>query len=151
MIAPYLLGNGAFVQCVPQSFCFAGVCLLATPAAAGGLDTAYLRGSRAYEATPSHQIAPSAPSYDTRRRQGCRHCSGAAAMPVTRSKSVRYWYSSGRLAKDLYDDPRFTTDIVSRLTYDSLTAFVRGVRQDRAAGNLFVKGYAGISGLGKEA
>ena len=61
---------------------------------------------------------------------------------------ARYWYSSGKLAKDLYDDPRFTTDIVSRLTYDGLTAHsFEAFGKIALPNNLFVKGYAGISGL----
>ena len=63
---------------------------------------------------------------------------------------ARYWYSSGKLAKDLYDDPRFTNDIVSRLTYDGLTvAFVRGVRQDRAAEQPVHQGLCGHLGPSK--
>ena len=42
---------------------FAGLSLLATAAAAGDLDSAVLRGSRAYEAAPSYQVFPSAPIY----------------------------------------------------------------------------------------
>jgi opacity protein-like surface antigen len=129
---------------------FAGVSF-ATVAAAGDMDSAYLRGSRAYEATPSYQIAPVMPSdeYAPPSR-------GAVMAPVPAASGyafefgARYWYSSGRLAKDLYDDPRFSTDIVSRLTYDGLTANAFEMFGKIALpSNLFIKGYAGISGLAK--
>lgn len=130
---------------------FAGVSLLATAAAAGELDSAYLRGSRAYEATPSYQIAPVAPSYEYAPPPGATVMAPVpAASGYSFEFGARYWYSSGRLAKDLYDDPRFTNDIVSRLTYDGLTANSFEVFGKIALpSSLFIKGYAGISGLAK--
>ena len=102
---------------------FAGVSLLATAAAAGDLNSAVLRGSRAYEATPSYQIAPALPSDPYAPPPGAAVMAAAsAASGYSFEFGARYWCSSGRLAKDLYDDPRFSGDIVSRLTYDGLTA-----------------------------
>ena len=131
---------------------FAGVSLLATQAASAELDKAYLRGSRAYEATPSYQIAPIMPSDEyAPPSRGAVMAPVPAAVPAYAFEvGARYWYSSGRLAKDLSDDPRFTADIVSRLTYDGLTAHSLEVFGKIALpNNLFFKGYAGISGLSK--
>lgn len=133
-------------------FAFAGSLLAVTAATAGELDSAYLRGSRAYEATPRYQIGPAAPSYEYAPPP-----SAAVMAPVPAASpgysfefGARYWYSSGKLAKDLYDDPRFTNDIVSRLTYDGLTSHsFEAFGKIALPSNLFIKGYAGISGLSK--
>jgi hypothetical protein len=63
---------------------------------------------------------------------------------------ARYWYSSGKLAKDLFDDPRSSNALNSRLTYDGLAAhsFEAFGRIDLPNG-LFLKGFAGIAGLPK--
>ena len=151
MIALYLLGSGALVRCVPRSSAFAGISLLAvTAAAAGDMNSAVLRGSRAYEATPSYQIAPAVPSYEyAPPPRGAVMAPVPAAVPgYSFEFGARYWYSSGKLAKDLYDDPRFSNDIVSRLTYDGLTAnSFEAFGKIALPSNLFIKGYAGISGL----
>ena len=124
--------------------------LAATAGAAAELDKAYLRGSRAYEATPSYQIGPALPSDEYASRGAVMAPVPAAAPGYTFDFGARYWYSSGRLAKDLYDDPRFTTDIVSRLTYDGVTAHsFEAFGKIALPNNLFVKGYAGIAGLSK--
>jgi len=61
---------------------------------------------------------------------------------------ARYWYSTGKLAKNLYDDPRFSNDLVSRLTYSGLTAHsFEAFGKVNLPSSLFVKGYAGFSGL----
>src|ERR1043165_6451640 len=103
---------------------FAILLLGATTAAAGELSSAPLRGSRAYEATPSYQIAPMLPSDEyAPPPRGAVMAPVAAAVPAYAFEfGARYWYSSGKLSKDLYDDPRFSSDMVSRLTYDGLTA-----------------------------
>jgi hypothetical protein len=134
-------------SCVSIGFLMSGV----MAAGAGELDSAYLRGSRAYEAAPSYQIAPSLPSYDGAPPPGA---AVMAPVPAVSGYSfeigARYWYSSGRLAKDLYDDPRFSTDIVSRLTYADLAAHsFEAFGKLGLPSNLFLKGYAGISGLRK--
>jgi len=63
---------------------------------------------------------------------------------------ARYWYSSGKLAKNLFDDPRSSNNLNSRLTYDGLTAHAFEMfGKVNLPSSLFVKGYAGLSGLGK--
>ena len=126
--------------------------LAATAATAGELDSAYLRGSRAYEATPSYQIGPALPSDEyAPPPRGAVMAPGPAAVPgYSFEFGARYWYASGKLAKDLYDDPRFSNDIVSRLTYDGLTSHsFEAFGKIALPSNLFIKGYAGISGLSK--
>ncbi|MEX6506112.1 outer membrane beta-barrel protein [Jiella sp. M17.18] len=58
---------------------------------------------------------------------------------------VRYWYSSGRFQKDLPLDSGSSSSLVSRLTYDGLTAH-SGELYGRVDSpwNLFLKGYAGL-------
>jgi outer membrane protease len=58
---------------------------------------------------------------------------------------VRDGQSTGHFAKDLYDDPRVSTNINSRLTYSELKAQSAELfgRIDHSSG-FFVKGYAGI-------
>jgi hypothetical protein len=62
----------------------------------------------------------------------------------------RIWFSTGTLAKDLFDDPRSSTNLNSRLTYSGLTTgtFEAYGRVDTAYGSFF-KGYAGFGGLGR--
>ncbi len=61
---------------------------------------------------------------------------------------ARYWYSSGKLAKDLYDDPRSAADLASRLTYSGLASHAfEGFGKLTLPSNLFLKGFAGVSGL----
>ena len=64
--------------------------------------------------------------------------------------AARYWFSMGKTAKDLYDVRGPTSALVSRLTYDGLTAhsFEAFGRVNLPSG-LFLKGFAGVSGLGK--
>ena len=84
-------------------------CSRINAAGAGELDSAALRGSRAYEATPCYQIAPPAPSYEyAPRRPPPRSCRRRGASAYSFEFGARYWYSTGKLAKDLYDDPRFS-------------------------------------------
>jgi hypothetical protein len=61
---------------------------------------------------------------------------------------ARYWYSSGELAKELFDDPRSSTFLNSRLTYYGLNSHAAEVfaRAEHDTGS-FLKGYAGLSGL----
>ena len=130
----------------------AGFSLLAvTTADAGELNSAVLRGSRAYEATPSYQIGPAAPSYEYAPPPRAAVMASPAPVPgYSFEFGARTWYSSGKLAKDLYDDPRFSNDMVSRLTYDGLTSHSFEVFGKIALpSSLFIKGYAGISGLSK--
>jgi len=60
----------------------------------------------------------------------------------------RIWYSTGKLAKDLFDDPRSSGSLNSRLTYGNLTAtsFEAFGRADSPAG-VFLKGFLGLGNL----
>jgi|SRR5579883_112408 hypothetical protein len=137
---------------------------LIPPVHAAGLDQAYLRGSTAdtYSVdAPSYPVYPTTaaippPSYPVR---------AAAARPrfavppppaqlsgYTFKLGTRVWLSTGRLAKDLYDDPRSSQNLNSRLTYSGLTssAFEGFGRADTPFGSFF-KGYAGFSNLSRGA
>lgn len=129
---------------------FIGLSLLGiNAAAAGDLDAAYLRGSRAYEAAPSYPVMPP-PGYEAAPPAYAPPVAVVPVAPASYSFEVgaRYWYSSGKLAKDLFDDPRSSTSLNSRLTYSGLTSssFEAFGRFDHPAG-WFVKGFAGIGGL----
>ncbi len=62
----------------------------------------------------------------------------------------RYWASSGKLAKSLYDVFGVSQSVLSRLTYSGLTANSGEIyaRAENVSG-IFVKGYAGLGGIGK--
>src|SRR2546430_15716679 len=79
---------------------------------------------RSHEAAPAYQIGRSLPSYDAAPPpSAARMAPVAAAMPgYSFEVGARYWYSSGKLAKNLFDDPRSSNNLNSRLTYDGLTA-----------------------------
>ena len=135
----------------------------APPAQAGGLDQAYLRGStaNAIEA-PSYPIyspepnAPPAPpaAYPVTNAGARPHLAPPPAQlsGYTFKFGTRVFLSSGRLAKDLFDDPRDTNNLNSRLTYSGLrsAAFEGYGRADTPFGAFF-KGYAGFSNLGSGA
>jgi len=133
--------------------CLAYICLSLlgiNAAGAGELGSAALRGSRVPEA-PSFRVFPAAPthpSYDMPPDSPVVMTPVAAIPGYAFEVGARYWYSSGKLAKDLYDDPRSSDSLNSRLTYDGLTAhsFEAFGRLDLPSG-LFLKGYAGVSGL----
>lgn len=124
-------------------------------ATAGELSSAYLRGSRAYEDGPSYQIAPSLPSYEpapapyTPPTAEAYPVAAAATQPgYSFEAGARYWYSTGKLAKDLFDDPRSSNSLNSRLTYDGLTAHAfEAFGRINLPNGLFFKGFAGIAGL----
>jgi opacity protein-like surface antigen len=82
---------------------------------------------------------------------------GYARMPVKAPVRVasdwvtdigtRYWYSSGRFQKVLFD-PFVTTQMNSRLTYSNLTAStLEGFTRIEHMSGVFVKGYFGIGDL----
>ena len=83
---------------------------------------------------PARPVAPTGPA--------------AQLQGFTFEFGTRYWYSTGKLAKDLYDDPRSSQNLNSRLTYSSLSsgAFEGYGRTDTTFGSFF-RGFAGISGL----
>jgi hypothetical protein len=131
---------------------YIGLSLLCINAAgAGELNSATLRGSRAYEATRSYPVFPPVP---TAMPHEALPVLAVAAQPVLPAYSfevgARYWYSTGKLAKDLFDDPRSSDQLNSRLTYDGLTAhsFEAFGRLNLPSG-LFLKGFAGVSGIDK--
>jgi hypothetical protein len=137
---------------------------VAPAARAAELDQAGLRGSNTDYAAPSYPIlatersypGPAAPSSYPAARGPARAI--AIAPPVaplpnfTFELGMRYWYSTGTLAKDLFDDPRLSPSLNSRLTYAGLTGgTLEGFgRADTSFGS-FIKGYAGFSGLSRGA
>jgi hypothetical protein len=136
------------MRCLVRFSAFVAV-LGVSAADAGELNSASLRGSRAYEAGPSYQIAPTMPSYDRAPPPSAAVMAPLAVIPgYSFEVGARYWYSSGKLAKNLYDDPRFSNDLVSRLTYSGLTAHsFEAFGKVGLPSSLFVKGLAGFSGL----
>jgi hypothetical protein len=62
---------------------------------------------------------------------------------------TRIWYSSGRLSKDLFSEPRAPNTVLnSRLTYSGLTAGTfEGFGRAELPYGSFIKGYAGFGGL----
>jgi hypothetical protein len=132
--------------------------VFATGAVANGLDQALLRGSTVYQA-PSYPIdsgpGPAGQPVDVPPPpqvypQPMPPTDPALLLPFRFEFGGRYWYSTGSLAKSLYDVPGSSSSVVSRLTYDGLTAHAAEVfgRIDHPVG-LFLKGYAGLSGLRK--
>jgi hypothetical protein len=141
------------------------------PAAhAGELDQVRLRGSNtyAYDAAPSYPVIASEPSYSPRAVPASYPMSYPVSYPAasgpTKAVAIarpapqvpslrfelgaRYWFSTGRIAKDLFDDPRFSSNLNSRLTYSGLTTgtFEGFGRVNTSFGSYF-KGYVGFSGL----
>src|SRR5262245_53231389 len=95
--------TGGVMRCLA----YIGLSLLGINAAAAGeLGSATLRGSRAYEAAPSYQVFPPAPTAYPVAPAVAIAQPVAAVSPYSFEIGARYWYSTGKLAKDLYDDPR---------------------------------------------
>src|ERR1700722_1872934 len=131
------------------------------PAAyAGALDQARLRGSSAGYGAPEYPVVTTEPAYPEPSSPISYPAPRAAARPVavappvaqlhnlTFDVGVRYWYSTGKLAKDLYDDPRSSQNLNSRLTYSGLTSgSLEGFGRINTTFGSFFKGYAGFSGL----
>jgi hypothetical protein len=134
---------------------------LAPAARAGELDQARLRGSTGYDAAPTYQVITSepsgvaAPTYAVAYSKAPPPLRAVAPPPAPTPHYFKFevgsrvWFSTGTLTKNLYDDPRSSTNINSRLTYAGLTsATVEGFgRADMAFGGFF-KGNAGFGGLG---
>jgi hypothetical protein len=111
-----------------------------------------LRGSSVYT-TPAYPVETSQPLYHepapVRPARLVAPTGPAAQLQgFTFELGTRYWYSTGKLAKDLYDDPRSSQNLNSRLTYSSLSsgAFEGFGRADTTFGSFF-RGFAGFSGL----
>jgi outer membrane protease len=128
-------------------------------AAANDLDRAYLRGSAVEQ--PAYRVASSvagdgAGSVIYPANGVSPPAAGIIAAPAPISRTFEFevggrtWYSSGKLAKNLYDVPGGDQSLLSRLTYGGMSAHTGEVfaRADNATG-IFVKGYAGLGNLGK--
>src|SRR3974390_1611208 len=79
-------------------------------------------GYRLFAVDPSYSIAPSAPSYPSPPRSHPPAPQRAQFSGYTFEFGMRLWLGTGQLAKDLFDDPRFTHNLNSRLTYSGLTS-----------------------------
>ena len=132
---------------------------LAPAGHAGTLDQARLRGSNVSYDAPTYPIITSEPAYPdpaAAPSYPAAHRPVAVAPPpaqlhnFTFEFGTRYWFSTGKLAKDLFDDPRSSQNLNSRLTYSSLTggAFEGFARANTSFGS-YLKGYAGFSGLNR--
>jgi hypothetical protein len=138
---------------------FLAVGLIPT-ARASELAQATLRGSTAnamaIDAAPSYPVyAPTPPADTTYPPEGAPPSPPLARpQPPAQFSGYRFEFgtrvflSSGRLAKDLFDDPRSSQSMLSRLTYSGLTsaAFEGFGRADLVFGS-FIKGYVGFSNL----
>ena len=135
----------------------AGLAMAAsTGAGAGELDRAYLRGSAVDQ--PSYPIQPNMDAADPRPLgypvKGVAPELAPTPAPIAHAFEVefggRYWASTGKLAKNLYDVFGVSQSVLSRLTYRGL-ASNSGEVYGRAenAGGIFVKGYTGLGGIGK--
>jgi hypothetical protein len=129
-------------------------------AGAGELDQAYMRGSQVYEIAPPRPVvqaasypASSVAPYAVAPPNTTNPNPFAAAFAEVRSSSLelgtRYWFATGNLAKNLYDDPRASTNLNSRLTYDGLTAgsYEAFGRWDNSS--VLIKGTVGLGNLSK--
>src|SRR5258708_4625081 len=115
-------------------------------ACAGELDQVRLRGSNAYDAAPAYPASYPAASGPT--RPVAVAAPAAQLHGFTFEFGTRYWFSTGKLAKDLFDDPRSSANLNSRLTYSGLTAGTfEGFGRAGTAFGSFFKGYAGCAGL----
>jgi opacity protein-like surface antigen len=147
--------------CVLPAISLAMVCL---PAAAYADEPGLvrLRGSSVYTA-PTYPLSSSEPLYQEPAPPP-RPAAPRPARPVAPARpaaqlhgftfefGARYWYSTGKLAKDLYDDPRSSQNLNSRLTYSGLSSgSLEGFgRADTTFGS-FIRGFAGFSGLNRGA
>lgn len=103
-----------------------------------------------YPVLPPPQAYPAPPPAYPGARQSVRK----PAVPpqefagFTFDFGTRIWYSTGKLAKDLFDDPRSSSFMNSRLTYSGLsTATFEGFARADAPTDTFLKGFAGIGNL----
>jgi hypothetical protein len=129
---------------------------LVTTGRASEFDHAWLRGSQVDETAPSSPILPPPRAYAPPRPYPLANPAlrdpaiPAAALfsGITFEIGSRFWYASGKLSKDLFDDPRSSQNINSRLTYSGLTAgsFEAFGRAETPIGAFF-KGFAGFGNL----
>jgi hypothetical protein len=135
---------------------------LLSAARAGELDQVRLRGSNAHDAVAAYPILASEPSsrvpssypvsYPAASRPMRPAPPAAQLHGFTFEFGSRYWFSTGRLAKDLFDDPRSSTNLNSRLTYSGLTTGTfEGFGRANTTFGSYIKGYAGFGGLNRGA
>jgi hypothetical protein len=120
-------------------------------ASGGDFDSAVLRGSNGFEpAGPVYAADVAGPSYPADVPIGPAPYVAPALSEFRVEVGARYWYSSaGSFAKNLFDDPRFSNNLNSRLTYSSLSgrSYEMFGRIDHASG-FFLKGYVGLGTIG---
>jgi len=110
-------------------------------AGAGELDRIYL-GPPSPLGPGTPHVAPAAPSPVR------PHLPPAPPEGFTFEVGLRYGFSTGSLAKDLFDDPRASNALNSRLTYDALSSqTLEGYGRIDTTFGTFLKGYGGVSGL----
>jgi outer membrane protease len=127
---------------------------LAGTAFADGLDDAALRGSSGFEvpARGAPIYAADAPYYPLEDDMPVKAPVYQPVVPAVQEIWVeiggRFWYSTGTFSKNLYDDVRFSNDLLSRLTYGALSGRSYEIfgRVDHASG-FFVKGNVGLGSI----
>jgi hypothetical protein len=137
---------------------------IAHAALAAEIDPVGLRGSSVPVAALGYPILPARAAYAG--PDGWPPSTDATAPGVLRTKApapppsplaggfrfelgTRVFISNGSLAKNLSDDPRSSPNLVSRLTYSSLSALsFEGFGRAENAFGTFAKGTVGIGGLG---
>jgi Omptin family len=126
---------------------------LAGAASAQNFDDAVLRGSSGFEpAAPVYAADAAGPSFPIDADAPMAPPVAAPGLPTMGDFRVelggRFWYSSGSFAKNLFDDPRFSNNLNSRLTYSSLTgrSYELFGRIDHTSG-FFLKGFIGLGGI----
>lgn len=129
---------------------------LAGAASAEDLDGALLRGSSGFEVpvrtAPVYAADAPGPYYPIDADTPAEPLPAEAAVPIMRELRIevggRFWYSTGSFAKNLYDDPRFSNNLNSRLTYRGMSgrSYELFGRVDHASG-FFLKGFAGLGSI----
>jgi outer membrane protease len=128
--------------------------VLAGAASADGLDSAVLRGSSGFEVPVrgAPVFAADAPYYPLDDEVPVYAPVAPPVVTTAHELSIeiggRFWYSTGRFQKNLFDDPRFSNNMVSRLTYNALSAhsYELFARVEHASG-FFLKGYGGLGSI----
>jgi Omptin family len=134
----------------------AGTALVAASGSvlAGGIDEAALRGSAYDPPAPSYRMAYAGDTDPIGLRTTTAPDFAPQPAPAEHKFEVevggRYWYSTGKLAKNLYDIPGGNQSLLSRLTYSGLTSNTgEGFARIDIDNGFFIKGYAGLGNLGK--
>lgn len=118
---------------------------------ANELDGVWLRGSQTEDTGPSYPVLPPPQAYPAPPQRPAVPPPAAPSsqfVGFTFDFGTRIWYSSGKLAKELFDDPRSSSNMNSRLTYSGLTtATFEGFGRADAPTGTFLKGFAGLGNL----